>query len=101
MTNYFFPDEDMERRYREITLEDARKGTAYPVTIVKDRYGGVYSGAKWIAFNREVAPDKVGGSDMQEMEFWREDHEDYLIGKGATPDAAYHNLIENIIEKLS
>ena len=70
----------------------------YPVTIISDRYHGCYSGAEWLAFplERDEVPEEVCGEDMEEMTFW----DDYtgLVGKGATPDAAYADLVEKVAE---
>lgn len=72
----------------------------YPVTIIQDRYSGSYSDGQYLAFNLYpgAIPDEVGGGDMIEMEFWAEGgrHEDYLIGKGETPNLALMDLLEKI-----
>lgn len=68
----------------------------YPVTIIADRYCGSYSGAAWLAFplERDDVPKEVSGDDIKEMTFW----DDYkgLVGRGATPDAAYTDLVEKV-----
>ena len=68
----------------------------YPVTIVSDRYHGTYSDAEWLAFplDRDEVPEEVGDGDMEEMYFW--DHYDEPVGKGATPDAAFNDLIQKM-----
>lgn len=70
----------------------------YPVTIISDRYNGCYSDAAWLAFplEREEVPEDVCGEDMEEMTFW--DYYTGLVGKGATPDAAYKDLVEKVAE---
>jgi hypothetical protein len=71
----------------------------YPCTIVQDRYGGTYSKASWLAFNRE--PDKIpyaiGGSDTEEMDFWEGIEYGYeWMGKGNTPNEAVLDLREKL-----
>ena len=72
----------------------------YPLTIVKDRYGGAYSEGQYLAFNLYPGsiPDAVGGGDMEEDAFWREngEHTKFLIGKGYTPDSALLDLAQKI-----
>lgn len=45
----------------------------YPLTIIKDRYAGVYSGGAYIAFNcyPECVPEDVTGDDISCAEFWQ------------------------------
>jgi hypothetical protein len=93
------PFEDMNASIKKVELEELAKGNAYPVTVVMDRYGGTYSGAKWLAFNvdPQYVPEEVGGSDPEESIYWLE-HKDseFPIGKGSTPD----NAIQDLIKKL-
>lgn len=87
---------DLNASIKKVELEQLNKGEAYPVTIVMDRYSGSYSNAKWLAFNLDPCdiPDEIGGSDPDEMIFWREHDDRKLpIGKGATPDLAINDLI--------
>lgn len=68
----------------------------YPVTIIYDRYGGVYSGGRWVAFNLyyDDIPGAVSGDDDSCCEFWREFrllHND-IAGRGDTPDEALEDL---------
>ena len=65
----------------------------WPVTIIEDRYGGTYSGAKWLAFNKypeEVGSSEAMGDDCSCAEFFADT--DWLIGKGDTPQSAYEDL---------
>ncbi len=64
----------------------------YPVTIIRSRYGGVYEGAEWVAFN-EYPLDLSGamGSDAECCAFFSEYKKP--IGRGKTPMAAYKSLI--------
>ncbi len=71
----------------------------YPVTIIDDRYGGCYSGGKYLAFNVEPwdVPKGVSwGGDVDCAEFWADEALKYVIGKGNTPNEAYRNLVEKI-----
>jgi len=64
----------------------------YPVTIVMDRYSGIYSGAGWTAWNLHADEMYQGPSesDTECMEFWKT----YKgpVGKGRTPTEALMNL---------
>lgn len=75
--------------------------TTYPVTIVPARYSGTYEKAAWLAF--PVSPHKLGeeawrdwDSDDIDCMAWhdRAAAEGWPIGRGASPDEAYRNLIE-------
>jgi hypothetical protein len=90
------PFTDLNASIKKVELEQLSKGDIYPATIVMDRYSGTYSGAKWLAFNIDPCdiPDEIGGSDPDEMIFWREHDDTKLpIGKGETPDLAINDLI--------
>ena len=76
----------------------------YPVTIVQARYGGTYEGGlgscTWLCF--PVSPDELSapswqdweGSDIECMYWWKQaDRDGWPIGRGASPDAAYADLI--------
>ena len=74
----------------------------YPVTIIVDRYGGCYSGGKYLAFNLEPwdLPRSVSwGGDVDCAEFWADEAPKYVIGKGNTPNEAYRDLVERIQTK--
>ena len=87
--------------------EKLNSNAIYPCTLVMDRYGGTYSGSKWLAFNCDPidVPQPVGGSDTEEMEFWevaRYD-DDYIpscynmdMGSGNTPNEAVLDLESNV-----
>lgn len=72
-----------------------------PLCIIEDRYGGAYSGACFLAFN--LAPYMVfelpvDAGDIDCQNFWEGndsdyDVNDYIIGKGNTPEEALKNLI--------
>jgi len=66
----------------------------YPVTIVEDRYGGTYSGARWLAFlvsASEEIPEGAFGGDVPTAAFWS-GAGDRLIGRGRTPNGALDDL---------
>ena len=56
----------------------------HPLTIINDRYGGCYSGGAFLAFNLEPwdIPKEVDGSDIDCLSFWKDESEEYVIGKG-------------------
>lgn len=71
----------------------------YPVTVVRDRYSGTYSGALWLAFNmypEHVAILDVNGDDISCNWFWSGEANRYIIGKGSTPDEALADLSSQI-----
>ena len=72
----------------------------YPLTVVHDRYGGTYSGGKFLAFPREFdeIESEVCGSDPECMLYWHE-FEDF-VGKGATIDEAISDLRNKLQEEM-
>ena len=71
----------------------------HPLTIISDRYGGCYSGGKYIAFNLEPwdVPREVDGNDRVCANFWcGEDFKEFVIGKGNSPEEAYYDLMEKM-----
>lgn len=70
----------------------------WPITIVKDRYGGAYSEGRWVAFNLtfDAVPQEVHGSDPEEMNFW--DRFGGPLGLGDSPQEAYDSLVEVLDE---
>lgn len=78
-------------------LEDLLK--IEPLIIEKDRYNGIYSGAKYLAFNMSafsVWELNFNSSDMDCQYFWEYDAKNYIIGKGDTPVAAVIDLKQKI-----
>ena len=85
----------------------------YPVTIIRSRYGGVYEGAEWIAFNdsgdskfiAEATGDDSTCSgffcriDNPKIEMKNEFDERLFIGIGKTPQQAYEDLIKKVVKK--
>lgn len=66
--------------------------TRWPTTVVRDRYGGVYSGGTWLAFplRPESVPSAAADSDVPCRRFWDEHRKaaSLPIGVGETPDEA-------------
>ncbi len=75
----------------------------YPVLLLQDRYGGVYSGGQWIAIheaNRLVTLETraawvvvhgPSGNDFDAASFWSEPPD--WIAVGASPDEAIKALL--------
>lgn len=68
----------------------------YPLTIIADRYGGIYSGGLFTAWNVEAAsvPWDIWGNDEECIDFWNNCC--YLVGKGDTPEEAVMDLKNKI-----
>ena len=69
----------------------------YPVTLVKDRHRGAYSGARWTAWNREpdAIPSEAWDGDSECMMFWPE-AKGCIVGKGTTPEEAFIDLVSKL-----
>ena len=65
----------------------------YPITIIKDRYNGIYSGGAFLAFNLDYdeIPWEINQDDVTCMVFWST-NKNMIVGRGATPQEAYENL---------
>lgn len=77
----------------------------YPVTIISDRYDGVYSGGKWTAWNLDESeiPEDASGDDLACYDFWNME-EKPVCGIGQTPNEAYEDLkmkIENLSKYIT
>lgn len=66
----------------------------YPLTIIRDRYSGTYSGASWLAFNLDYneIPGAICGSDMDCFDFWQNEGKNMVVGKGAYLEEALDDL---------
>lgn len=82
------------KRLERLIIEDI-----HPLTIINDRYGGVYSGGAYLAFKLEPwdVPKGVDGSDMECASFWDEDAKEYTIGKGDTVQEAIDDLASKLM----
>ena len=72
------------------------RGYPYPLTICPARYDGVYSGAKFHAWNKHShkVPREAYADDVTCQEFWF-DNED-VVGKGKTPNEAVEDLLNHV-----
>ena len=68
----------------------------YPITIVQDRYNGVYSGGKWLALKQYATdiPYELDSDDTTCIDFWFRTKQ--IIGKGNTPNEALKDLINKL-----
>lgn len=68
----------------------------YPVTIIADRYSGVYSRAKFTAWPHYETgiPDGPSDGDTECSEFW--DSYSEPVGKGKDPNEAFQDLIDKM-----
>ena len=97
-----------ERRSKMSEYELAQEDI-YPLTVVRDRYNGTYSGASYLAFNLDsnLVPSEVHESDVPCSYFWdlidggnfvegkvARDYRDVVkyVGKGATIEDAVVDL---------
>lgn len=73
------------------------KPNIYPLTVVKDRYTGVYSGGKYTAWNLDFyeVPEDIAADDVTCSIFWYADEEP-LAGRGDTPQEAIDDLLLRI-----
>lgn len=78
----------MNKREAQFWLE-----YCYPTTIIKDRYNGAYSGAKWLAFPVDYyqVPKDIDSGDIECMMFWESYTE--CVGKGDTIKEAFSDLV--------
>lgn len=75
----------------------------YPLTIVADRYGGVYSGGKYTAWycDANEVPEDIFQNDVLCDECWDylyNHSSDILFGVGETIDEAVRNLNEKLVK---
>ena len=97
-----------ERRSKMSEYELAQEDI-YPLTVIRDRYNGTYSGASYLAFNLDsnLVPSEVHDSDVPCSYFWdlidegnfvegkvARDYRDIVkyVGKGATIENAVIDL---------
>ena len=72
----------------------------YPITIIMDRYSGIYSGGAFLAFNLDYdeIPQEINQDDVTCMNFWST-NKNMIVGRGATPQEAYENLYYEAVIK--
>ena len=73
----------------------ANNNNIYPLTIIRDRYSGSYSGGTYVAFNLEAhkIPAEVFGDDYTAIRFWKQFKG--VVGRGGSPDSAVKDLLKN------
>ena len=98
-----------EERRSKLSEYELAQEDIYPLTVIRDRYNGTYSGASYLAFNLEsnFVPSEVHGSDIHCSYFWdlidegnfvegkvARDYRDVVkyVGKGATIEDAVVDL---------
>lgn len=88
--------DELDKENKYINMRLLWLSQAYPLTIIADRYGGVYSGGNFTAFPTDYynIPDDASASDNECSDFWGS-YTGY-VGLGATPVEAYENLKQNI-----
>ena len=66
----------------------------YPFTIITDRYGGTYSGACFLCINCDYGeiPPEINSDDVECQRFWSSNN-NYIIGKGGTPQEALQDYL--------
>lgn len=75
----------------------------YPLTIVKDRFNGTYSGGKFVAWNCDISHVPKDTQSRDAFFAWNDIDEyphDYSIyGVGDTPNEACADLLEKLKDK--
>lgn len=87
---------------KRLKKNSANFTSIHPVTIVKDRYNGSYSGGMYLAFNLDHydLPDEIDDGDVDCMNFWvLVKHTNDIVGIGATPNDAFNNLLKKLESK--
>lgn len=92
-------DEDVEKAFqlglafgRDEAERRIKMCNIWPLTIISDRYDGVYSGGKWTAWNMNHwdISDMVSGDDMDCPDFFSTPN--LIYGRGETPEEAIDDL---------
>jgi len=75
-------------------LEKYEMNDVYPLTIIKDRYSGTYSGGEYTAWNLDFdeIPKEINYDDVTCQHFWINNK--IFVGKGKNPKEATENLIK-------
>lgn len=78
---------------------DCKEFNLYPLTIVRDRYTGCYSGGEFTAWNLqpEDVPEEIDADDVGCATFFS--HTKIIYGRGKTPDEAAMDLIKRLEDK--
>lgn len=83
------------RKENEMRFDDV-----YPLTILRDRYSGSYSGGKYTAWNLYPwdIPDGPFSDDGGCFDFWLEST--IPVGVGETPNAAIRSLVLALDDRI-
>jgi hypothetical protein len=68
----------------------------YPLIVIADRYTGVYSKAKYTAWNHyleEIPSEIESDNDWECYDFWKEKAVNFRVGLGDTIDEAIADLV--------
>ena len=73
-------------------MREFMEDTIYPLTIVADRYSGIYSGGRFIAWNLSIdeIPEAIYSDDCSCSEFWANNR--IVCGKGRTVSESLADL---------
>ena len=84
-----------ERRSKLSEYELAQEDI-YPLTVIRDRYNGTYSGASYLAFNLDSnsVPSEVHGSDVPCSYFWDLIDEGNFVKGGVARD--YRDVVKYV-----
>ena len=80
-------------------MDETMADKIYPLTVIADRYDGVYSGGRFLAFNRRFydIPEAIASDDVSCSEFWSIfKNRNEIVGLGDTPDEAIKNLYHKL-----
>lgn len=68
----------------------------WPVTRIKDRYHGSYSGGEWVAYYAHVdaIPEEASSDDVSCDQYW--DNPRVPFGVGSSPDLALADLVRRM-----
>ncbi len=73
------------------------RGTLYPLTVFRSRYGGTYEGGEWLAFNARTEELRdAEGDDITCATFFS--HYPHPIGRGQTANMAIQDLEQQVLE---
>lgn len=75
--------------------------TLHPTTVIRDRYNGLYSEGKWLAFPlyHDDVPGEANGCDLAQITFFELYTGPY--GQGETPDKAFEDLREKVLNTMA
>ena len=87
---------DVLTEYKQLLIAttDAKAWGIWPLTVVPDRYNGIYIGGKWLALHAypNDFPPNLYGEDLEYNRFISNKRNLRHIGIGDTPQAAIYDL---------